>query len=112
MGLSLQQDRRCHRRYVARRGDLGDACALHCRIPIGVLEPPSPSGASHTLPAIWAARLPELASVFAGRLAHILAYVYRVAFPCRPVSNHHLFFNANAGEPRADVSGNRLTESA
>jgi hypothetical protein len=35
MGLSLQQNRCCHRRHTARRGDLGDACDLHCRIPFG-----------------------------------------------------------------------------
>ena len=112
VGLSLQQDRCCHCGHTARRSDLGDACDLHCRIPFGLLESASPARASDTLPAIRAARLSKLACVFASRLAHLLACICRLAFPCHSVSNHHLFLNANAGESRADASENRLSERA
>jgi hypothetical protein len=43
-------------------------------------------------------------------LAHFLACVCRVTLPCHSFSNHHLFLNPNAGEPRADASEKRLSE--
>src|SRR5204862_4297109 len=78
----------------------------------GLLELASSCGASSPFPAIRAARLPRLARVFAGRLAHLLACICWLALSCHSVSDHRLLFDANTGEPRADAREKSLNESA
>ncbi len=112
MDCPLQQNRRCHCGHTARRSDLGDACDLHCRIPFGVLEPPPPGGAPYTLPAIRVARLRRLACFFTSGLAHFLARVCWLTFPCHPFGDNRLFSNAHAGESLATTSWSELNDRA
>src|SRR6266496_763644 len=73
-----------------------------------LLGPGSNAAAPHPVWSFCAARLLALACIFARCLAHFLACVCRITLPCHSLSNHHLFLDPTAGEPRTDASGKRL----
>jgi hypothetical protein len=104
----MQQDCSCDCCDAARRGDLGDASNLRCRISVGMLELASDRRPACSFSPIWTARLRALACIFAGRLAHVLAGVCWFSVSRGPFSHHHLFCDAVTGESRSDTTESRL----
>ncbi len=108
VGLSLQQDCGCDCGNPARRGDLGNARDLSCRISIGMLEFAAAAGAACSFSPVWTARLRALACIFTGRLAHILAGVCRLHVPRGSFGDHYLFCDAVAGESGSNITEGRM----
>ena len=104
------KDRGGDRSHPARCCDLGDAGNLCCRIPARLLDHATFTRPTRAFPSIWFARLFALARVFARGVANFLAGVRWLAFLGDPVSDHCLFSDAPADQPRQSNAKNRLKE--
>lgn len=104
LDLSLQQGCSCDCGHAARRGDLGHASDLCCRVPVWLLDTESASSAAGTLSPVPLARLCALASVFTLRVARLLARVCWFALRGYPLSDIYLLPHAIINQPCPDAA--------